>query len=137
LLTSGPWAVVEPELCGPSVADSHLLWVLQRKLLNMVLVVFNKIEFLICVPPIGVKGGSFFLIDVVVVVGFLDVVPYFFLHYLAAFVVQHSLLSNAVDSLVVFVGLLLLGYCVPLVVLPHVVLKVVLLDHSAIGTHFR
>lgn len=102
----------------------------------MLLVVLQEFGLTIDSAPVIVELADLFFVNIVVMVGLLDVVANFLLDDLAAPVVEHPFLGDAVQALVVFVGLLFLRDGVPSLILAHVILEIVLSVDFAIGSHF-
>lgn len=105
--------------------------------LQVLLVPVEELHIVVRLPPIIIELGALLLVDVVVVVCFLNLSTSFFPYYFSTFVVQHSLLRYPVDSQVVFVRLVLLRDGVTALVFPHVILEIVLPVHLPIGPYFR
>ena len=124
---------------------TFVLGLLVRDLLNLprvvalqvLLVPVEELHIVVRLPPIVIELGALLLVDVVVVVCFLNLSTSFFPYYFSTFVVQHSLLRYPVDSQVVFVRLVLLRDGVTALVFPHVILEIVLPVHLPIGPYFR
>lgn len=124
---------------------TFVLGLLVRDLLNLprvvalqvLLVPVEELHIVVRLPPIIIELGALLLVDVVVVVCFLNLSTSFFPYYFSTFVVQHSLLRYPVDSQVVFVRLVLLRDGVTALVFPHVILEIVLPVHLPIGPYFR
>lgn len=70
--------------------------------------VFNKFVLSVDLFPPVVKSSTLLLVDVIVVVGLFHLSITFFSYNLPAHVIQHSLLSNPVDSSCILIALLLL-----------------------------
>ena len=124
---------------------TFVLGLLVRDLLNLprvvalqvLLVPVEELHIVVRLPPIVIELGALLLVDVVVVVCFLNLSTSFFPYYFSTFDVQHSLLRYPVDSQVVFVRLVLLRDGVTALVFPHVILEIVLPVHLPIGPYFR
>lgn len=56
---------------------------------------------------------------------------------LPSLIIQHPFFSDSLDSITVFVGLMLLGDCLTVLILPCAVLEEGLVPHFSIGTHGR
>jgi uncharacterized membrane protein len=99
--------------------------------------VLKKVHPLIGLPPILIKPVSFFLINIIVVIGFLYFLASFLSDHLPSPIVQHSLFGDAIYTIVVFVGLVLLRDSISILMLSHVIFKVVFSMDLSIGSHFR
>jgi hypothetical protein len=100
--------------------------------------VFEKLQLLVGPSPARIKPLSLPFIQIVVVVGhFFWLVASLFSHYFPPLVIEHPLLSDPPNPLVVFVGLLLLRNSLTVGVLACAVLEVALAFDFAVGTHLR
>lgn len=105
-------------------------------LLNIPLMVFQKAHVMICLSPFIIKLLSLLFIYIIIMIGFFNVTTNFLSDNLSAFVIKHSLLGYSVDALIIFIGLLLLRYCVPSSMFSRVILEIVLLNYFAIRSYF-
>lgn len=74
-------------------------------------------------------------LNIVVVVGLLYLVSFLFFHYLMSTIIQHSLLGDPLNSLIVLVGLLFLRNSLSILILPCTIFKVGLLLNFTIWAH--
>lgn len=86
--------------------------------------------------PIIIKFISFFFINIIIMISFLIIIPYFLLHYFSASIIKHSLFCNSINPCCIFICLLFLWYGVSLTMLSHVVLKIILSDNLSIWAYF-
>ena len=113
----------------------NLPWLISP--LYVLLMPVQKLHFIIGPSPVVVELLTFFLINIVVVICFLDMVPSLLFNYFSAFIIQHTLFGNSVYSLVIFIGLVLLRNGVSALVFTHIILKIIFFVYFAIRTNFR
>lgn len=118
------------------IAQSPVFWLLTSELFQVSLMIFKKPHLVIMLPPIRVEPPRLLLINIIVMVSFLNIITNFLFNNFPPLIVQHSLLSNPIDSRAVLVCLLLLRNSIPSFVLSHIIFKVVLSDYFTIRTHF-
>ena len=96
----------------------------------------KKLYFIVFPSPIIIEMTGFLFINIIIVIRFLNICSLFLSHYFPSSIIEHPFLCYSVDSLVIFIGLLLLGYSVSTFILSHVIFKEILTMYLTIRTHF-
>lgn len=102
---------------------------------HVTVILINEIQFFIDTFPWLMELRCFFFVNIVVMIGLLNVITSFFFDNFMSLIIKHSLFSDSFDSIVIFVGLLFLRDCLSIFVLTSRILEVALGIDFSVGSH--
>lgn len=93
---------------------------------HVIIVFVKKVKIFIDTFPWLMKIRCFIFFYVVIVIGFFNLISFFFFDKFVSFVIEHSFFCNSFDSVAIFVSLLFLWDCVSIFMLSCRILEVTL-----------
>lgn len=102
---------------------------------HVIIVFVNKVKLFIDTFPWLMKIRCFIFFYVVIVIGFFDLISFFFFDKFVSLVIEHFFFCNSFDPIAIFVSLLFLWDCVSIFMLTCRILEVTLCIDFPIRSH--
>lgn len=102
---------------------------------HIFLMILQKSKLLIASSPRIMKSLLLVLIHIIIMISFLNLTSFFLFYNFVSLIVKHSLLSNSINSITIFIGLLFLWNCLVSFMLPGAILIIAFLINFTISTH--